>query len=50
MWAYGVVGLELIVIAWIRYRFMKTSFALSCMQVILGGGLVFATGVLIGSS
>ncbi len=50
LWAYGVVGLELIVIAWIRYRFMKTSFALSCLQVILGGGLVFAAGVLIGSS
>lgn len=50
MWAYGVVGLELIAIAWIRYRFMKTSFVLSVLQVIVGGGLVFAAGVLIGSS
>ena len=50
MWAYGVVGLELIVIAWIRYRYFKTSFALSCLQVIVGGGLVFAAGVLIGQS
>ena len=50
MWAYGVVGLELMVIAWIRYRFMKTSFGLSVVQVIVGGGLVFAAGVLIGSS
>ncbi len=50
MWAYGVVGIELIVIAWIRFRYMKTSFALSCLQVIVGGGLVFAAGVLIGQS
>ena len=48
--AYLVVGVELIVISWIRYRFMKTSFALSCLQVIVGGGLVFAAGVLIGQS
>ena len=50
LWAYGVVGVELLVIAWIRYRYFKTSFALSCLQVIVGGGLVFAAGVLIGSS
>ena len=50
MWAYAVVGVELIVIAWIRYRYMKTSFVLSCVQVIVGGGLVFAAGVLIGQS
>lgn len=50
MWAYLVVGIELIVIAWIRFRYFKTSFLLSCLQVIVGGGLVFAAGVLIGSS
>jgi VIT1/CCC1 family predicted Fe2+/Mn2+ transporter len=50
MWAYLVVGIELMIISWIRYRYMKTSFALSCIQVIVGGGLVFAAGVLIGSS
>jgi VIT1/CCC1 family predicted Fe2+/Mn2+ transporter len=48
--AYLVVGIELAVISWIRYRFMNTSFALSCLQVIVGGGLVFAAGVLIGQS
>jgi VIT1/CCC1 family predicted Fe2+/Mn2+ transporter len=48
--AYGVVGVELIVIAFIRHKYFKTSFALSCLQVIVGGGLVFAAGVLIGSS
>ncbi len=50
MWAYGVVGVELLAIALIRYRYFKTSFALSCLQVIVGGGLVFAAGVLIGRS
>ncbi len=50
MWAYGVVGVELVVIALIRHRYFKTSFALSCLQVIVGGGLVFAAGVLIGRS
>src|SRR3984957_11171137 len=35
--AYVVVGIELIVIAMIRHRYFKTSFALSCLQVIVGG-------------
>ncbi|MDE1163275.1 MAG: VIT1/CCC1 transporter family protein [Acidobacteriaceae bacterium] len=48
--AYFVVGIELLVIAWVRYRFFKSSFAMSLVQVVLGGGLVFAAGVLIGSS
>ncbi len=50
MWAYGVVGVELIAIALIRHRYFKTSFGLSVLQVIVGGGLVFAAGILIGSS
>jgi len=48
--AYAVVGVELVVIAFIRHKYFKTSFALSCLQVIVGGGLVFAAGVLIGQS
>lgn len=48
--AYAVVGVELLVIAWIRYRYFNTPFWLSCVQVILGGALVFAAGILIGSS
>ncbi|WP_419806721.1 VIT family protein [Terriglobus sp.] len=48
--AYGVVGLELIVISWIRFRYLQTSFLRSCLQVMLGGALVFASGVLIGQS
>jgi VIT1/CCC1 family predicted Fe2+/Mn2+ transporter len=50
MWAYLVVGVELLCISFIRYKYFKSSFAMSCLQVIVGGGLVFAAGVLIGSS
>lgn len=48
--AYFVVGLELMVIAYIRYHFFKLNFWLSVLQVVFGGALVFAAGVLIGSS
>jgi VIT1/CCC1 family predicted Fe2+/Mn2+ transporter len=48
--AYLVVGVELMAIALIRHKYFDTSFALSCLQVIVGGGLVFAAGVLIGQS
>jgi VIT1/CCC1 family predicted Fe2+/Mn2+ transporter len=48
--AYFVVGVELVVIAMIRHKYFKTSFGLSVLQVIVGGGLVFAAGVLIGQS
>ena len=48
--AYLVVGLELLAIAYVRYKYFSTHFAISCLQVIVGGALVFASGVLIGSS
>lgn len=48
--AYMIVGIELVVIALIRYRYFKLSFWLSIVQVIVGGGLVFLAGVLIGRS
>lgn len=48
--AYGVVGVELLTISWIRYRYLQTNFAVSCLQVMVGGGLVFLSGVLIGQS
>ncbi len=48
--AYVVVGIELVVIALIRHRYFKTSVALSCLQVIVGGALGFAAGVIIGQS
>jgi VIT1/CCC1 family predicted Fe2+/Mn2+ transporter len=47
--AFIVVGIELIVIAYIRYRYFSMSFYWSAVQVIVGGLLVFASGVLIGS-
>jgi hypothetical protein len=48
--AYAVVGVELVVIALIRYRYFKMNFWLSILQVVVGGGLVFLAGILIGNS
>lgn len=48
--AYLVVGCELLAIAYVRYRFFKMNFVISCIQVIVGGSLVFLAGILIGSS
>jgi len=48
--AYIVVGIELLIISWVRHKYFNSSFAISCLQVIVGGGLVFAAGILIGSS
>ena len=48
--AFFIVGLELIAIAYIRYHFFKMRFWISVLQVILGGGLVLAAGLLIGSA
>ena len=47
--AYLVVGIELVAIAIIRNRYFGTRMLLSIVQVIVGGALVFAAGVLIGS-
>jgi len=46
--AYIVVGIELLAIAFIRYRFMKTPLAKTVVQVIVGGGIVFAIGLWLG--
>jgi hypothetical protein len=45
-----VVVVELLTISFIRNRYMDTPFVSAAMQVILGGALVFAAGILIGSS
>ncbi len=47
--AYLVVGVELVAIALIRNKYFGTRMWLSMVQVVFGGGLVFAAGVLIGS-
>jgi rubrerythrin len=47
--AIVVVFIELWAIAWIQNRYMETPFFRAAFQVVLGGALVFAAGVLIGS-
>jgi hypothetical protein len=44
-----VVFFELWAIVWIQNRYMQTPFLRATFQVVLGGALVFAAGVLIGS-
>ncbi len=46
--AFAVVFVELWAIVWIQNRFMQTPFMRATFQVVLGGALVFAAGVLIG--
>ncbi len=44
-----VVFIELWAIAWIQNKYMDTPMLRAAFQVVLGGALVFAAGVLIGS-
>jgi rubrerythrin len=48
--AVAVVVVELGVISWIRWKYMDTPPISAAFQVAFGGALVFATGILIGSS
>lgn len=48
--AIVVVLIELGIISWIRHRYMDTPPLSAALQVMVGGLLVFATGVVIGSS
>jgi hypothetical protein len=48
--AVVVVAVELAVISWIRHHFMDTPLLSAIFQVVLGGVLVFLTGILIGSA
>jgi len=45
-----VVVVELLVIAWIQWRYMDTPPLSAAAKVMLGGALVLATGILIGSA
>lgn len=45
-----VVAVELWVIAWIRARYMDTRFLQAAFEVVVGGVIVFAAGILIGSA
>jgi VIT1/CCC1 family predicted Fe2+/Mn2+ transporter len=46
--AYPVVAAELVIIAWVRRRFLQVSLATSLIQVSLGGATIAAVGALIG--
>jgi hypothetical protein len=48
--AFAVVVVELAAISWIRHRYMDTPILSAGFQVMVGGALVFAAGILIGSS
>jgi rubrerythrin len=48
--AFAVVAIELATISWIRTHYMDTPFLQAAFQVVVGGALVFAAGILIGSS
>ena len=48
--AIGIVVIELWAIAWIQKRFMDTPFWRAVTQVVLGGSLVFAAGIIIGNA
>jgi rubrerythrin len=45
-----IVAMELAAIAWIRNRYMDTPLLSAAFQVVVGGVLVFITGIWIGSS
>jgi len=47
--AFVIVFVELWAIAWIQNKYMETPFFRAAFQVVIGGALVFAAGVLIGS-
>ncbi|MFO1071810.1 MAG: ferritin family protein [Geminicoccaceae bacterium] len=48
--AVAVVLIELWAIAWVRARYMDTPFLRAAFQVVLGGVLVFVSGIVIGSA
>ena len=48
--ALVVVALELIIIAWIQWRYMDVPPLSAAAKVMIGGALVLAAGILIGSS
>lgn len=48
--ASAVVAVELLVISWLRFHYFKMPLLRSVFQVIVGGALVLASGVAIGTS
>ena len=48
--AVVIVAIELAAISFVRKRYMDTPFLTAAFEVMVGGTLVFLTGILIGSS
>ena len=48
--AIVLVAVELCAISWIRWKYMDTPFLRAAFQIVVGGVLVFLTGILIGSA
>ncbi len=48
--AIFVVAIELAIISYIRHRYMDAPWVVATIQVVIGGILVFLTGILIGNS
>jgi VIT1/CCC1 family predicted Fe2+/Mn2+ transporter len=48
--AYVVVALELLAISYIRRRYMHSPLGPTLLQVVVGGALVFAVGLLLGNA
>jgi erythrin-vacuolar iron transport family protein len=46
--AYPIVGAELVVIAWVRKRFLHVSLGASLIQVSLGGAVIAGVGAALG--
>lgn len=46
--AYVVVIIELLLISWIRFKFMATPLGQTIVQVVIGGAIVFAIGIWLG--
>lgn len=46
--AYAIVIIELLAIAFARFKFMKSPLLSTILQVIVGGGIVFAIGLWLG--
>lgn len=45
-----VVIVELLAIAWIRYKYMNTPLLKAAFQIVVGGAIVFVAGIMIGNS
>jgi hypothetical protein len=41
---------ELLLISWVRFHYFQMQLSRSMLQVLAGGALVFATGVILGGA